>query len=130
MLLLESIIEVNLELRPALYPVQTIALNIQGTCILILPADVTRREADDLNLDRDIFPVSLLKAFQACVNIVYQPSRKHIQHIDRINRIFHIYYALGSFLNGLSHVHTKLLNELNNGVEVDGNTHLQGGETF
>lgn len=75
MLLLESIIEVNLELRPALYPVQTIALNIQGTCILILPADVTRREADDLNLDRDIFPVSLLKAFQTCVNIVYQPSR-------------------------------------------------------
>ena len=42
MLLLESIIEVNLELGPALYPVQTIALNIQGTCILVLPADVTR----------------------------------------------------------------------------------------
>ena len=76
-----------------------------------------------------MFPVSLLKAFQTRFNIVYQPSRKHIQHIDRINRIFHIYDALRSFLNGLSHVHTKLLNELNNGVEVDGNTHLQGGET-
>lgn len=42
MLLLESIIEVNLELGPALYLVQTIELNIQGTCILVLPADVTR----------------------------------------------------------------------------------------
>jgi len=99
MLLLQSIIEVNLELGPALNPVQTITLNIQGTCILVLPTDVTRRETDDLDLDRYMFPVSLLEAFETRVNIVYQPGRKHIQHVDGINRIFHIYNALGSFLN-------------------------------
>lgn len=111
-----TIVVVDLKLGPAGLTVQAVAVGLEADRVLVFFCDVARCQTNHLKLKGKILPDSVRQSFDYLLYVIDQACRKHVKHVDGVDRVSHSGVSLGPRRDAVPNVDAQLFEKLHDWV--------------